>query len=117
VCHFLGYAPDELYHNWLNACDIVVVPSRNEPFGIVVLEAWDAEKPVIGTDAVQLINNFKDGILAYKTPESLSWCINYALGDLPKTVLMGITGRERIIETYDWKHIAKDACKVYDNML
>jgi glycosyltransferase involved in cell wall biosynthesis len=117
ACHFLGYAPDEVYHDWLNACDLVVVPSRNEPFGIVVLEAWDAEKPVIGTEAVRLINNFKDGILAYMTAESLAWCINYALGDLSKTTLMGIAGRKRVLETYDWRLIAKDMCRLYREIL
>ncbi len=29
--------------------DVVCVPSRNEPFGIVVLEAWSAYKPVVVT--------------------------------------------------------------------
>lgn len=117
ACHFIGYAPDEVYLNWLNTCNIVVVPSRNEPFGIVVLEAWDAEKPVIGTDAVRLIENFKDGIIAYKTPESLAWCINYALGDLSKTALMGITGKKRITEVYDWKLIADKTYNLYRKIL
>ena len=116
ACHFLGYAPDDVLCNWLNASDLVVVPSRNEPFGIVVLEAWDAEKPVIGTDAVRLIDNFKDGILAYKTSESLAWCINYALGDLEKTRLMGITGKKRIKDTYNWKQIVKNLCNVYNTL-
>ena len=36
-CNFLGYAPDNTVIDWFNACDLVCVPSRNEPFGIVVL--------------------------------------------------------------------------------
>jgi glycosyltransferase involved in cell wall biosynthesis len=117
ACHFLGYAPSEVFFNWMNACDLVVVPSRNEPFGIVVLEAWDAEKPVIGTDAVQLINNFHDGIHADQTPESLAWCINYALGDITQTALMGTTGKKRLMKNYTWKKIAKDTCKAYKKLL
>ena len=117
ACHFLGYAPDDMFCIWLNASDLVAVPSRNEPFGIVVLEAWDAEKPVIGTDAVQLINNFKDGILAYKTSESIAWCINYALDNLTKTSLMGITGKERIKQTYNWKQVARNMYNVYNSVM
>src|SRR5581483_4783838 len=35
--------------NLFKACDIVAVPSRNEPFGIVILEGWSACKPVVST--------------------------------------------------------------------
>ncbi|MEZ5336235.1 MAG: glycosyltransferase [Methanolobus sp.] len=38
ACHFLGYSPDEVLKDWTNACNMTCVPSRNEPFGIVVLE-------------------------------------------------------------------------------
>ncbi|MFA7037426.1 MAG: glycosyltransferase family 4 protein, partial [Methanosarcina sp.] len=62
-CNFLGYAPDNTLIDWYNACDLVCVPSRNEPFGIVVLEAWDAQKPVVASDAVALVENFRTGII------------------------------------------------------
>ena len=35
--------------NLYKSTDVVCVPSRNEPFGIVVLEAWAAGKPVVAT--------------------------------------------------------------------
>lgn len=38
-------------HALFKSCDAVVVPSRNEPFGIVVLEAWSAGKPVVATNS------------------------------------------------------------------
>ena len=65
-CNFLGYPPDDAVIEWLNACDLVCVPSGNEPFGIVVLEAWDAKKPVVASDAVALVDNFKTGIIAHE---------------------------------------------------
>lgn len=40
---------DELLREYRSA-DVFILPSRHEPFGIVVLEAWAAGLPVIGSD-------------------------------------------------------------------
>ncbi|HEX9165976.1 MAG TPA: glycosyltransferase family 4 protein [Gemmatimonadales bacterium] len=45
-----GFDPEsqdlvDAYH----AADVVMVPSRHEPFGVVVLEAWAAGRPVVAT--------------------------------------------------------------------
>jgi len=41
VGHTSGHALVDLY----KACDVVCMPSRNEPFGITALEGWAAGKP------------------------------------------------------------------------
>lgn len=113
VCWFLGYASDEVTVEWMNACDFVCVPSRNEPFCIVVLEAWDACKPVIGTEAVHLIENFSTGIKAYIAPDSIAWCINYALANPDQARKMGERGSQLIKELYNWDTVADEVLKVY----
>jgi glycosyltransferase involved in cell wall biosynthesis len=48
------------------AADLVVIPSRYEPFGIVLLEAWASRTPVIATIAggpAELIHDGIDGML------------------------------------------------------
>ena len=80
-CRFLGYTSSAEKEELVNACDLMCVPSRNEPFGVVVLEAWDACKPVVATEAVSIIKNFEDGLLAYVQPQSIAWCINRLLSN------------------------------------
>jgi glycosyltransferase involved in cell wall biosynthesis len=115
-CNFLGYAPDKTVIEWFNACDLVCVPSRNEPFGIVVLEAWDAKKPVVATDAVAIVENFKTGIVTYKDPSSIAWGLNYVLEGLGRSS-MGENGHDLLKSRYNWKKIAEKTCEVYESRI
>ncbi len=115
-CNFLGYAPDNTVIDWFNACDLVCVPSRNEPFGIVVLEAWDAKKPVVASDAVALIDNFRTGIVAHKEPSSIAWGLNYVLEGLGHN-RMGEKGYELLKKKYNWKTIAEITLDVYRKVI
>jgi glycogen(starch) synthase len=79
---FLDFVPYWHFRELINACDIICLPSRNEPFGIALLEAWAAGKPVVAADVGGLgenIDNFVNGIKVYTTPESVAWGINYLL--------------------------------------
>lgn len=52
--------------NIYHSLDIFILPSINESFGIVFLEAWSCKKPVIGTDIgaiASVINDGVDGLL------------------------------------------------------
>jgi glycosyltransferase involved in cell wall biosynthesis len=115
-CNFLGYAPDNTVIDWFNACDLVCVPSRNEPFGIVVLEAWDASKPVVASDAVALVENFKTGVIAHKEPSSIAWGLNYVLEGLGRN-RMGEKGHDLIKNKYNWKIIAEETLEVYEKVI
>jgi len=115
-CNFLGYAPDNTVIDWFNACDLVCVPSRNEPFGIVVLEAWDAKKPVVASDAVALVENFKTGVVAYKEPSSIAWGLNYVLEGLGHN-RMGKKGHDVLKKKYNWKRIAEKTLEVYEKVI
>ena len=115
-CNFLGYAPDNTVIDWFNACDLVCIPSRNEPFGIVVLEAWDASKPVVASDAVALVENFKTGVIAHKEPSSIAWGLNYVLEGLGRN-RMGEKGHDLIKKKYNWRTIAENTLEVYGNVI
>lgn len=117
ACMFLGYISSSEKEKLINTCDMVCIPSRNEPFGMVVLESWDAGKPVIATDAVSIIKNFEDGLLAYIQPESIAWCINRLLENPAEMNKLGKAGQERVQAEFSWDQIAKRTEDVYDEVL
>jgi glycosyltransferase involved in cell wall biosynthesis len=117
---FLGWIPDSEYVRLLNACDIVVIPSRNEPFGLVLLEAWSAERCVVATDVGGLsenIENFKDGVKVYPTPESIAWGINYVLDERKYLNSYGKEGRKKVDRLFKWDSVATKILSVYESVL
>jgi glycosyltransferase involved in cell wall biosynthesis len=56
---FLGWRNDR--KALLEACDIVVLPSRYEPFGTVILEAWAMRRPLVATRADGARQYVRDG--------------------------------------------------------
>src|SRR5690606_37536844 len=55
--------------------DLLCVPSRNEPFGVVVLEAWAAGKPVVATQnggPRHFVEHGTNGFLVYDNPSSIA---------------------------------------------
>ncbi len=61
---FLGWREDTAA--LLGACDVFVCPSRHEPLGNVVVEAWAQSRPVVAADSMgpgTLIDHMENGIL------------------------------------------------------
>lgn len=116
----LGYIPDDELIDLLNACDMVCIPSRNEPFGLVLYEAWDAEKAVVATNVGGLdenIDNFENGIKVYPYPESIAWGINYIIDDPEGVREIGRKGKEKL-KNSTWPIIARQyEEKVYSKLL
>ena len=56
---FLGWRTDR--KALLEAADIVALPSRYEPFGTVIVEAWAMGKPLVATRAAGASQYVKDG--------------------------------------------------------
>ena len=82
---FIGWYEDvsALY----NACDIYVCPSRVEPLGNVILEAWAHRKPVIAADSSGpkvLITSMHDGLLVpMNDSQRLAQAIQTVIDDKP----------------------------------
>jgi len=50
--HYQGFQPPELLPKYFSQCDVFVIPSRHDGWGVVVNQALGAGLPVISSDAV-----------------------------------------------------------------
>jgi hypothetical protein len=57
--HFLGWRTDR--KALLEACDICLLPSRYEPFGTVIIEAWSMKRPLVAALADGAQQYVRDG--------------------------------------------------------
>ncbi len=117
---FLGYVDEETKIKWLKACDALVVPSRNEPFGLVVLEAWAAYKPVIAphaTGAGEIVWHDVTGLKVFQEPASIAWGIKEIIKNPEKARWMGKNGRYAVEVKFNWNNIAKEYLSVYQELL
>ena len=95
------------------ASDLMVVPSRHEPFGIVVLEAWCCRKPVIASSVGgmrHLVEEDRTGLFVDPTAEGaeevLAQRMEQLAGDPERARRLGLAGREEVEKVYDWRRIA-----------
>lgn len=109
---FTGYLEGtplrELYHTH----DIFVLPTREDCFGLVILEAMCASMPVISScyadGAYDLIQDNVSGLIAnpYQA-EEFAQAIDLLLTDVAKVEFMGVNAHSRALN-YDFSVVSKD---------
>ncbi len=92
---FLGWRKD--VPALLAACDLLVCPSRHEPLGNVILEAWAQSRPVVAAAAQgpsALINEGETGLLVPKDDAlALAAALTRVLGDKGLAARLAAGGR------------------------
>jgi glycosyltransferase involved in cell wall biosynthesis len=94
----------------LNACDLLVMPSVGEAFGIVYLEAWALGKPIIGARAgavPSIVSNGCDGVLVSPgDTEDLIRQIEQMMIDPLWRRELGLAGSRKVRQRYTVSRIA-----------
>ncbi|MCR4573583.1 MAG: glycosyltransferase family 4 protein [Lentisphaeria bacterium] len=115
-----GLSPDDpLLIAAYKEADVFVLPSQHEPFGIVVLEAWSAGIPVIGSDIGGLGLLIKDGVNGLKfvqgNDESLLATYDrlFATEGLKEAL---VKQAAEDVEAYSWETVAQSLVGIYNKV-
>lgn len=111
----LGSVPSDILPLWMNACDLFVLPSLSESFGVVQIEALACGKPVVSArnrGSEEVVTSDEYGLLVEPAdPE-----------DLAEKILVALDrewNREAILayaERFTWENIVKDILKIYRSL-
>ncbi|WP_420645711.1 glycosyltransferase family 4 protein [Candidatus Leptofilum sp.] len=107
--------------NLLQACDLLVLPSVGEAFGIVYLEAWLLGKPVIGADITAVRNVIRDGVDGLLAEPDSAASVQEHLATLIKNPAlrqeMGQNGRNKVLANYTIHQMADRLEEAYRKTL
>ena len=105
----------------LNACDVLLLPSTAEAFGIVFLEAWAVKKPVIGARSgatPDVIAEGEDGLLIEPgDAEGLARQIKRLINNPDLKMRLGVKGYEKVLARYTVERIADIIEQAYFQLL
>jgi glycosyltransferase involved in cell wall biosynthesis len=100
--------------------DVFVMPSRWDPFPLVVLEAMASERPVIATAVDGIPEQLGDGAGVLVEPENaaaLAEAIAALAGDPERRRTLARAGRERVLARYTPEHQAAELEREYAALL
>ena len=101
------------------ACDIFVLPSLYEPFGIVILEAWAAGKPVAcsGTGGMKYFVRDNENALIFDkdSPEDAAEKISHIFDDEDQAARLVATGKVTA-EKHSWEAVSRKLISLYEEL-
>lgn len=101
--------------------DIFVLPSYNESFGIVNLEAMASGLPIISTKVgaipEYLVNGENGFIINPGDIEQLTKSLKILIEDTKLREKMGNNNRQKVIEKYDWSIVSREIDSLYQSLL
>jgi glycosyltransferase involved in cell wall biosynthesis len=118
--HFEGAVPHSKMLELMNSCDIFVLPSWDEAFGVVYLEAMSFKKPVIGSfgeGISDIITDGENGLLVNpRDVENLTQKLEMLISSESLRKRIGENGYESI-KRYTWNFNAQQTIQVYKRVL
>jgi glycosyltransferase involved in cell wall biosynthesis len=117
--HFLGYRQD--WMNWMDATDIVALPSLYEGMPLVPIEAGAMGKPVLATavdGTCEVVVDGQTGVLVSPAqPEALADALIALLRDPEKQRAMGEAGARRALDLFSLEQQVRETAVLYERLL
>jgi len=118
---FTGFVPYEDLKALYSACDIFVLPSLEEGFGIVLTEALASGKPLIGSNVGGIPMQIRDGwngfLVEPGNEKQLAEKIKYLIDNPEERERMGKNSRKLAEEKFNWIMIADKYLRVYEEVV
>ena len=118
---FVGRVPHEKVPEELSKLDIYVALSESESFGVAIIEAGAAARPVVVSNAGGLPEVTVDGVTGIVVPKNnpaaAAEAIERLVLDAELRVRMGLAGRLHVAENYSWTASIQQMISVYESMV
>lgn len=118
---FLGVLNHNEVYNYIDICDIFVLPSYNEGFGVVYIEAMSLAKPTIGckTQGIEdCITHMDTGFLVEpQNSKDVFNCIKYVLENNKESREIALKGQNLVKTKFTWEHNAKKYIDLYEKLI
>ena len=113
----LGMVDEQEKRDLLAAAVMVVQPSRVESLGLILLEAWANEKPVIAADIAvsrELVETGRDGLLVpFGDEHALAEAIAKLLAEPESARLMGEHGKAKVLRSFVASQIVEHVAPLF----
>ena len=113
--NFIFNFPKKDLTKLIDSCDVLVLPSIQESFGLVVIEAWARQKPVICANipALKELVNQTNGGLLFKVDneKDLTKKLKFILDNPDKAQQLGQNGYKYVKNNYTWDKVGQKICQ------
>jgi glycosyltransferase involved in cell wall biosynthesis len=115
---FTGMVSGLLKRSLYQAADVFVLPSSQENFGIVLVEAMAAGTPVVTTRGVDIWEELQGAgaVIAGQDASQIASAIRSLLADLPKAERQGQLGREWVFRDLNVDRVIGDYERMYQDV-
>jgi len=115
---FMGEVAHERVSSIFERCELFVLPSRSEPFGVVLLEAAWHGKPIVCTrvgGVPEIVTDDVDGVLIEaEDAENMAGRIVALLRDPERAARLGRAAHRTLHERFMWKDRIQDYISIFE---